>query len=70
MASSPISRAVEDLVGLLHAQLKTIQDCEQFVTNAEQEGDQELAAYFREIQDGDREEAEKARAMLAARLSR
>lgn len=60
----------DDLVSVLGAPLKTIWDCEQWIADAEAAGDQELADDFPEVQDGDREEAAKAKRLLAVSTGR
>jgi rubrerythrin len=41
----------------------------QYLKDAEQAGDQELASFFRDIQEEDRQRAERAKMLLRQRLS-
>lgn len=57
-----------DLASVLYHALKGAQTCDTYVKDAEQGGDQELAQFFRQIQQDDVSRADKAKQMLAKRV--
>jgi rubrerythrin len=58
-----------NLVSVLDHSLKGAQVYEQYIKDAEQEGDQELASFFREVQEEDRKRSERAKKLLADHLT-
>jgi hypothetical protein len=62
------SDTVYDLVLLLQQALEDCTRYQTFAADARREGDEEVAAYFDELTENDREVAAKARTLLAARL--
>jgi hypothetical protein len=57
-----------NLVSVLYHTLQEGELLEQYVQDAEQAGDSELAGFFREVQEEDRRRAERAKALLSKRL--
>lgn len=57
-----------DLVSVLYHTLQEADTIEEYVGNAEQAGDQELAGFFRQVQEEDRARAEHAKKLLFGRL--
>lgn len=60
---------IYDLVGVLYHSLREAQNCEQYAEDAQDREDDELADYFLDIRRADFERAERAEALLAARLA-
>ena len=58
-----------DLASVLYHALKGAQICDTYVKDAEQGGDQELAQFFRQVQQEDVSRADKAKQMLARRVT-
>jgi hypothetical protein len=57
-----------DLASVLYHALKGAQTSDTYIKDAEQEGDQELAQFFRQVQQEDRMQANKAKELLARRV--
>ncbi len=57
-----------NLVSVLYHALEGASTYEQYVRDAEQAGDQELAAFFREVITSSRQVAEQAKQLLKQRL--
>jgi hypothetical protein len=57
-----------DLASILYHALKGAQTCDTYVKDAEQGGDNELAQFFRQVQQEDVSRANKAKEMLAKRV--
>ena len=57
-----------NLVSVLYHALQGAETYQQYVRDAEQAGDQELAQFFRDCQKGDAERAKRAEQLLAARF--
>lgn len=57
-----------NLVSVLYHALQAGQTAGQYVEDAEASGDTELAEFFREVQNSDRERAERAKLLLRSRL--
>ena len=57
-----------NLVSVLYHALQGAETYEQYVRDAEQAGDQDLAEFFRDCQTEDAERAERAEQLLAARF--
>lgn len=57
-----------NLVSVLYHTLEEGDMLEQYVRDAEEAGDSELANFFREVQEEDRRRAERAKALLLKRL--
>lgn len=58
-----------DLVSVLYHALEGAQTYDCYVKDAEQEGDQELAQFFRESQHEEIKRADKAKMLLSGRIS-
>jgi hypothetical protein len=58
-----------NLVAVLYHKLHGAEAQDQYIRDAEEAGDQELATFFREILQKDVEVADRAKALLRARLS-
>ncbi len=58
-----------DLVSILYHSLEGGQTCSSYVRDAEQEGDQELAQFFRQVQQEENNRAEKAKQLLGNRIA-
>jgi hypothetical protein len=59
-----------DLISVLYHCLQAASTCEQYLQDAEQSGDQELAEFFRDYQETQRDLAERAKNLLGAKLGR
>lgn len=57
-----------NLVSVLYHALQGGEVYDQYIADAEQHGDQELAQYFRDVQEEERQRAERAKKLLGARL--
>jgi hypothetical protein len=57
-----------DLVSVLYHALKAGDTYDEYIRDAEQSGDGELVEFFRTIQTQDRERAQRAEVLLAARF--
>lgn len=57
-----------DLVSILYHALQSCSTYEQYLRDAEQEGDEELADFFRDVHAEDRHRAERAKALLKSRM--
>ena len=57
-----------DLITVTHLCLEHVWRLEQYATDAEREGDQELASLFRRMQEHSRRGGEESKRLLAARL--
>ena len=57
-----------DLASVLYHALKGAQTCDSYVKDAEQEGDNELAQFFRQVQQEEAMHADKAKKLLAKRV--
>jgi hypothetical protein len=60
---------IYDLVGVLYHSLREAQNCEQYAEDARGRDDDELAEFFADVRQLDMELAERAEALLAARLA-
>jgi hypothetical protein len=57
-----------NLVSALYHLLKGASTAGQYIADAEESGDQELAQFFRDLQDGQRDLAERAKNLLGGRM--
>jgi rubrerythrin len=57
-----------DLVSVLYHALQGGETYDKYARDAEQAGDQELAQFFRDVQREDRDRAQRAEQLLAARF--
>jgi len=58
-----------NLISVLYHTLQGAETCVQYLKDAEQAGDQELASFFHDVQEEDRQRAERAKMLLRQRLS-
>jgi hypothetical protein len=57
-----------DLVSVLYHALQGGETAQQYIDDARKAGDEELATFFEQVQDEDRERADEAKQLLASRL--
>ena len=67
---SPVRDKNYNLIGALEASLHNIWKLETYIQDAEEEGDSELAEWFRKIQHNNRKAGDQGKRMLAERLQR
>jgi rubrerythrin len=63
-SATGISNATYDLVSVLYHALKGGATYDKYIQDAEQEGDQELAQFFRQVQQEDAQRAQQAKSLL------
>lgn len=59
-----------NLTSVLYHALQGAENYEQYARDAEQQNDSDLASFFQEMQQEERERAQRAKQLLAERLSR
>ncbi|HEX2207311.1 MAG TPA: hypothetical protein VHG93_06485 [Longimicrobium sp.] len=59
-----------NLVSILYHALQAAETHDQYIRDAEEAGDQDLAAFFREVKDENTRRAERSKELLARRLTR
>ena len=69
MASTGTSDCIYNLVSILDNSLKGAQLYDKYVQDAEGEGNQELASFFRDVKEEDRQRSERAKKLLGQHLS-
>lgn len=57
-----------DIVSALYHALQGAEASKKYISDAEKEGDQEAIQFFRDVQDRNREMAERAKALLAKKV--
>jgi rubrerythrin len=57
-----------NLVSILYHALQGAETYNQYIADAEQEGDKELAQFFRDVQEQEKQRAEQAKKLLAQRI--
>jgi hypothetical protein len=57
-----------NLISVLYHTLQGAETAMQYVSDAEESGDDELVRFFREVQEEDRRRAERAKTLLGQRL--
>lgn len=60
---------VYDIVSVMYHALQGVETYDTYLADAEQRGDDELAAFFREVQEHNREDADRAKRLLRQRLA-
>ncbi len=74
MANSTGSTGTRDvtynLVSILYHSLQGAETHDQYIQDAEQSGDQELAQFFREVKDRNKQTADRAKQLLARQGNR
>jgi len=63
-SATGISNATYNLVSVLYHALEGGSTYDKYVQDAEQEGDQELAQFFRQVQQEDAQRAQQAKSLL------
>jgi rubrerythrin len=58
-----------NLISVLYHTLQGAETSVQYVSDAEESGDEELAKFFRDVQEEDRRRAERAKTLIGQRLS-
>ena len=66
-SATGISNATYDLVSVLYHALEGGATYDKYIQDAEQEGDQELAQFFRQVQQEDAQRAQQAKSLLGNR---
>lgn len=59
-----------DLISVLYHSLQSAETIDQYIQDAQDEGDHELAAFFREVKEQDRDRADRAKRLLGARMAK
>jgi len=59
-----------DLVSILYHALQGAETYDQYISDAEQRGDDDLVRFFRDTKEEERRRAERAKQLLTQRLSR
>jgi len=59
-----------NLISLLYHTLKGSQTIEKYIEDGQESGDQELVAFFREVQEQDRDRADRLKVLLRERLAK
>lgn len=57
-----------NLVSILYHALQGAETYNQYIAGAEQEGDNELAKFFRDVQEQEKQRAERAKKLLSQRI--
>ena len=60
---------IYDIVSVLYHALQSAETYDQYIRDAEQRGDRELAQYFREVQEEEIRHAVRGKGLLARRLA-
>ena len=68
MADTGVRDPHYNLVSVLYHTLQEADLLDQYIQDSEQSGDQDLASYFREVQQSDRARAVRAKDLLKQRL--
>ena len=63
------SNTTYNLVSVMYHALQAAQTYQQFIQDAESAGDNDLAQFFRDVQQQDKQRAQQAERLLASRLS-
>jgi hypothetical protein len=59
---------VYDIVSVMYHALQGVETYDTYLADAEQRGDDELAAFFRDVQEHNRDDADRAKRLLRQRL--
>jgi hypothetical protein len=59
-----------NLVSILYHALQGAETYDQYIRDAEQDGDQDLAQFFRDVKEQNRQRADRAKQLLGQRLNR
>jgi hypothetical protein len=60
--------ATYDLTSVLYHALQGVQTAEQYIRDAEDSGDQDLLQFFRDLQQQQKAQADRAKTLLARRM--
>ncbi len=63
------SNTTYNLVSVMYHALQAAQTYQQFIQDAESAGDNDLAQFFRDVQQQDKQRAQQAEQLLSSRLS-
>jgi hypothetical protein len=66
--ASPATNRHYSLVAVLHMSMENVWRLDNYIADAEREGDEELAHWYRKMQDNNRKAAEQGQRLLARRL--
>jgi rubrerythrin len=69
-AESPVKDRNYNLIAVLQESLQNVFQLETYAQDAEQDGDQELASWFRAIQENNRKAGEQGKELLSKRLDK
>ena len=69
MAGTGTRDEVYDVLSVLYHALEGAEACERYLQDAAAAGDEELCAFFREVQEDERALSSRAKALLRTRLS-
>lgn len=69
MANTDTSDCIYNLISVLDHSLKGAQVYDQYIRDAEQEGSQELATFFKEVKESDKKRSDQAKKLLAEHLA-
>jgi rubrerythrin len=58
-----------NLISVLYHTLQGAETAAQYMSDAQESGDEEVARFFRQVQEDDRRRAEQAKALLGQRLN-
>lgn len=68
MANTGISNDTYNLTSVLYHALQGAETYDRYIRDAEQQNDQDLASFFRQVQKEEKERADRAQQLLAKRL--
>jgi len=60
----------DDVIGVIYQRLQAASDVDQYIQDAEQQGDREVVEFLRDYQESQKDLAERAKNLLGARLAR
>jgi hypothetical protein len=60
----------DDVIGVIYQRLQAASDVDQYIQDAEQQGDQEVVEFLRDYQEAQKDLAERAKNLLGARMAR
>ncbi|PXY17599.1 hypothetical protein DI005_35080 [Prauserella sp. PE36] len=67
---SPVKDKNYNLISAIQASLHYVWQMEQYIADAERDGDEELATWFRKIQENNRKAGDQGKDMLLKRLGK
>ncbi|EPX60612.1 hypothetical protein D187_001766 [Cystobacter fuscus DSM 2262] len=60
----------DDVIGVIYQRLQAASDVDQYIQDAEQQGDREVVEFLRDYQESQKDLAERAKNLLGARMAR